>query len=177
MNHGVSIGGEVSYEYLILGAGPAVDQMGHELIRAGHRHLILEARDSPGTFFKKYPRHRTLASRNKIHTSSQDPELGLRFDECSLLDEDGDGAFRFADVSRSYLPSADEMVSYLCGYAERHGLNVRCDTRILRVERTGAGLFRLTDAAGNVFSCRRLIVATGTARPYVPSIPGIDQVE
>ncbi|HEY4589978.1 MAG TPA: NAD(P)-binding domain-containing protein [Thermoanaerobaculia bacterium] len=177
MNHGVSIGGEVSYEYLILGAGPAGLQMGHHLSRAGHSYLILEAGDSPGTFFKKYPRHRTLAARNKIHTGSQDPEVRLRFDECSLLDEDGDGAFRFADVSRSYLPSADEMVSYLCGYAERHGLNVRCDTRILRVERTGAGLFRLTDAAGNVFSCRRLIVATGTARPHVPAIPGVDQVE
>lgn len=177
MSHGVSNGGEVSYEYLILGAGPAGLQMGHHLSRAGHSYLILEAGDSPGTFFKKYPRHRTLASRNKVHTGSEDPEIRLRFDECSLLDEDDDGAFRFADVSRSYLPSADEMVSYLCGYAERHGLNVRCDTRVLRVERTGAGLFRLTDAAGNVFSCRRLIVATGTARPHVPAISGIDQVE
>ena len=177
MNHGVSFGGEVSYEYLILGAGPAGLQMGHHLSRAGHSYLILEAGDSPGTFFKKFPRHRALTSRNKIHTGSEDPEIRLRFDECSLLDEDGDGAFRFSDVSHSYLPSADEMVSYLCGYAERHGLNVRCDTRVLRVERTGAGLFRLTAADGSVFSCRRLIVATGTARPHVPSIPGIELAE
>lgn len=177
MSHGVSLGGEVSYEYLILGAGPAGLQMGHHLSRAGHSYLILETGDSPGTFFKKFPRHRTLTSRNKIHTGSEDPEIRLRFDECSLLDEDGDGAFRFSDVSQSYRPSADEMVSYLCGYAERHELNVRCDTRILRVERPGAGLFRLTDAAGNVFSCRRLIVATGTARPHVPSIAGVDLAE
>lgn len=177
MNHGVSFGGEVSYEYLILGAGPAGLQMGHHLSRAGHSYLILEAGDSPGTFFKTYPRHRALASRNKIHTGSEDPEIRLRFDECSLLDEDGDGAFRFSDVSRSYVPSADDMVRYLGDYAERHDLNVRCGSRVLRVEKTGTGLFRLTDAAGNVFSCRRLIVATGTSRPWVPSIPGIDQAE
>jgi thioredoxin reductase len=177
MNHGVSFGGEVSYEYLILGAGPAGLQMGHHLSRAGHSYLILEAGDTPGTFFKKFPRHRTLASRNKVHTGSDDPEIRLRFDECSLLDEGGDGSFRFSDLSRSYLPSADEMVLYLCGYAERHGLNVRCDTRVLRVEKPGPGLFRLTDAAGNVFSCRRLIVATGASRPWVPPVPGIELAE
>lgn len=177
MSHGVSMGGEVSYEYLVLGAGPAGLQMGHHLSRAGHSYLILEAGDSPGTFFKKYPRHRTLAAKNKVHTGSEDPEIRLRFDECSLLDEDDDGSFRFSEVSRSYFPSADEMVSYLRGYAERHRLNVRCETRILRVERTGTGLFRLTSAAGSVFSCRRLIVATGTAKPHVPAIPGIEQAE
>src|SRR3982751_447697 len=171
MNNSASFGGEVSYEYLILGAGPAGLQMGHHLSRAGHSYLILEAGDSPGTFFKKYPRHRTLAARNKVHTGSQDPEVRLRFDECSLPAEHGAGAFRFADVSRSYLPSADEMVSYLCGYAERQGLNVRSGTRILRVERTGAALFRLTDAAGNVFSCRRVIVANGAGRPPRASVP------
>lgn len=175
MNHGVSFGGEVSYEYLILGAGPAGLQMGHHLSRAGHSYLILEAGDSPGTFFKKFPRHRTLTSRNKVHTGSGDPETRLRFDECSLLDEDGDGAFRFTDFSRRYLPDADEMARYLAGYAEHHGLNVRCNTRILRVEKPG--LFRLTDAAGNVFSCRRLVVATGASKACVPQIPGIDLAE
>src|SRR3954467_6238124 len=108
MNHGVSIGGEVSYEYLILGAGPAGLQMGHHLSRAGHSYLILEAGDSPGTLFKKYPRHRTLASRSRTHAGAQAPEVRRGLDECCPLDEDGDGAFRFADVSRSYLPSADE---------------------------------------------------------------------
>ncbi len=175
MNHGVSFGGEVSYEYLILGAGPAGLQMGHHLSRAGHSYLILEAGDSPGTFFKKFPRHRTLASRNKVHTGSGDPEIRLRFDECSLLDEDGDGAFRFTGYSRRYFPAADEMVRYLCAYAEHHDLNVRCNTRILRVEKPG--LFRLTDAAGNIFSCRRLIVATGAGKAWVPQIPGIELAE
>jgi thioredoxin reductase len=177
MDHGVSFGGEVSYEYLILGAGPAGLQMGHHLSRAGHSYLILEAGDSPGTFFKTFPRHRTLTSQNKVHAGSEDPEVRLRFDECSLLDEDGDGSFRFAGFSRRYHPDAGEMVSYLAAYAEHHELNLRCGSRVLRVEKPHAGLFRLTDAGGNVFSCRRLIVATGASRPWVPAVPGIDQAE
>lgn len=159
MNHGVSLGGEVRYQYLILGAGPAGLQMGRHLSRAGHSYLILEAGESPGTSFQKRPRHRTRLSQS------------FRFDERPLPDEEDDVTFRF-DGS-----SAEEMVRYLTGYAAHHGLNVRCDTRVLRVEKLPAGPFRLTDAKGNVFSCRRLIVATGTGRPWVPSIPGIDQAE
>jgi thioredoxin reductase len=177
MDHSVSFGGDVNYEYLILGAGPAGLQMGHHLSRAGHSYLILEAGDSPGTFFKQFPRHRTLLSNNKIHTGSTDPEVNLRFDWNSLLDEDGKGEMRFTRYSQRYFPPADEMVRYLSDYAEFYGLNVRCNTRILRVERPHAGQFRLTSAAGNVFTCRRLIVATGAAKPYVPEIPGIDMAE
>jgi thioredoxin reductase len=146
MDHRVSFGGDVNYEYLILGAGPAGLQMGHHLSRAGHSYLILEAGDGPGTSFKKFPRHRAL-----ISDKFTDPELNL--------------------------PPADEMVRYLSDYAGLYGLNLRCDTRILRIEKPRASQFRLTDAGGNVFSCRRLIVATGAALPYVPAIPGIGLAE
>ena len=177
MDHSVSFGGDVNYEYLILGAGPAGLQMGHHLSRAGHSYLILEAGDTPGTFFKTFPRHRTLLSNNKVHTGSTDPELNLRFDWHSLLDEDGKGEMVFTRYSRDYFPPADELVRYLADYAEFYGLNVRCNTRVLRVERSNAGQFRLTDAGGGVFTCQRLIVATGASRPYVPEIPGIDLAE
>ncbi len=172
MDHSVSFGGDVNYEYLILGAGPAGLQMGHHLSRAGHSYLILEAGDTPGTFFKTFPRHRTLLSSNKVHTGSTDPELNLRFDWNSLLDEDGKGEMVFTRYSRDYFPPADELVRYLADYAEFYGLNVRCNTRVLRVERSNAGQFRLTDATGGVFTCQRLIVATGASRPYVPADPG-----
>src|SRR4029078_4464133 len=97
MDHGVSSGGEVSYEYLILGAGPAGLQMGHHLSRAGHSYLILEAGSSPGEFFKTFPRHRTLISSNKVFTGSDDPEVNLRFDWNSILSEDEDGGLRFKE--------------------------------------------------------------------------------
>ena len=175
MNHGVSFG-EVNYEYLILGAGPAGLQMGHHLSRSGHSYLILEAGDTPGQFFKQFPRHRTLISSNKVFTGSEDPEVNLRFDWNSILD-DGDGQFLFKDYSRRYFPAADDLVRYLSDYADGFELNVRCNTRILRVEKPHAHQFRLTDTEGNVFSCRYLIVATGAGKPYVAPIPGIELAE
>ena len=84
---------------------------------------------------------------------------------------------RFTQYASAISRPRTSCVRYLCDYAEFYGLNVRCNTRILRVERPHAGQFRLTDAAGNVFSCRRLIVATGVSKPYVPQIPGIDLAE
>ena len=176
MDHGVSFGGAVDYEYLILGAGPAGLQMGQHLSRAGHSYLILEAGDSPGQFFKKFPRHRNLISSNKVFTGSSDPEVNLRFDWNSILD-DSDGSLLFKDYSHRYFPPADDMVRYLSDYAGYFGLDVRCNTRILRVEKPHSQQFRLTDAEGNVFTCRRLIVATGVSKSYVPTIPGIELAE
>jgi hypothetical protein len=52
-------------DYLIIGAGPAGLQLGYFLERSGRDYLILEAGSHPGTFFRKYPRHRQLISINK----------------------------------------------------------------------------------------------------------------
>ncbi|HEX4966861.1 MAG TPA: NAD(P)-binding domain-containing protein [Thermoanaerobaculia bacterium] len=176
MNTVVSFGGNVDYEYLILGAGPAGLQMGHHLSHAGHTYLILEAGDCPGHFFKTFPRHRTLISSNKVYTGSEDPEVNLRFDWNSLLSE-GDGRLLFKEYSRRYFPPADELVRYLGDYADFHELNVRCNTNIVRVEKPRPHMFRLTDAEGKTFTSRRLIVATGVSKPYVPGIPGVELAE
>jgi hypothetical protein len=154
MNPVVSFGRNVDFEYLILGAGPAGLQMGHHLSRAGHSYLILEAGDCPGYFFKT--------------TGSEDPEADLRFDRSSLLSE-GDGRLLFEEYSHRGSPPADELVRYLGDYADFHELNVRCNTRILRVERPRPNQFRLHDAAGAVYTCRRLIVATGVSKPCIPA--------
>ena len=147
MDHSVSFGGDVNYEYLILGAGPAGLQMGHHLSRAGHSYLILEAGDTPGTFFKTFPRHRTLLSSNKVYTGSDGPRAQppLRLELAARRGRQGARCV-FTRYSRDYFPPADELVRYLADYAEFYGLNVRCNTRVLRVERSNAGQFRLTDA-------------------------------
>jgi thioredoxin reductase len=168
--------GAVEHEYLILGAGPAGLQLGHHLAHAGHTYLILEAGDTPGTFFTHYPRHRKLISINKVYTGYDDPEINLRWDWNSLLSEDGD--LRLADYSRRYFPPADDLVRYLSDYAQCYELNVRLSTRVVRVERPRAdGPFHACDPAGNEFVGRRLVVATGVSRPYVPPIPGAELAE
>jgi thioredoxin reductase len=166
--------GNVDFEVLILGAGPAGLQLGHHFSRAGRSYMILERGDSPGEFFKKFPRHRTLISSNKVYTGCDDPEVNLRFDWNSILSDDA--PLPFKEYTRKYFPSADTMVKYLCDYAEGFGLNVRCNTRVTRVQKTQEG-FRLHDAEGNAFTCRRLVVAAGVTKPHVPNVPGIELAE
>lgn len=169
--------GAVDFETLILGGGPAGLQLGHHLSTAGRSYLILEAGDSPGTSFKQFPRHRTLISSNKVYTGYDDPEINLRWDWNSLLVDDG--KLLFGDYTRKYFPPADKFVQYLADYAQCYNLDIRYNTRITRVERLwqdGEG-FRLFDEQGATLTCRRLVVATGFAKPYIPAIPGAELAE
>jgi thioredoxin reductase len=158
-------------DYLVIGAGPAGLQLGHLLAAGGHEYLILEAGDAPGTFFTRYPRHRTLISSNKVHTGLDDPELRLRMDWNSLLSPDPE--LLFTRYTPRYFPAADDMVRYLGDFAERYRLNVRYGTRVTRV----APGFTVTDAAGTEYRARRVVVASGFGKPYIPPIPGIELAE
>ena len=90
-------------------------------------YMILERGDSPGEFFKKFPRHRTLISSNKVYTGYDDPEVNLRFDWNSILSDDA--PLPFKEYTRKYFPDADTMVKYLCDYAECSGLKVMVNTQ------------------------------------------------
>lgn len=162
-----------TYDYLVLGAGPAGLQLGFFLKRARRSYLVLEAGDAPGTFFQRFPRHRQLISINKVYTGYDDPEINLRWDWNSLLGE-GDAPL-FKDYSADYFPEADTMLDYLRDYAAHHGIEVRYGTRVERIENDG--LFRLTTGDGKSYQASCLIVATGISRPYVPPIPGIEHAE
>lgn len=162
------------YPYIILGAGAAGLQMAHSLAQAGHRYLVLESGAGAGNFFAQYPRHRKLISINKVHTGFDDAEKNLRWDWNSLLCDDE--TLKFKHYSRKYWPHADDLVRYLADFAAQHGLAVRYDTDVVRVERPANGAstgFCLTDAQGQRYTADRLIVATGVRKPYIPSIPGI----
>lgn len=160
------------HDYIIVGAGPAGLQLGYFLQQAGRDYLILEAGDSPGTFFKHFPRHRKLISANKIYTGYSDATRNLRWDWNSLISDDDQLLFK--NYSREYFPQADDMVRYLKDFANRRALRVRYSTRVERIWRDGA--FHLRTAGGEEFSCRRLIMATGL-KPLTPDIPGIEHAE
>lgn len=161
-------------DFIIIGAGPAGLQLGYFLQRAGRDYLILEAGEAPGTFFRKYPRHRTLISNNKVYTGFEDTEINLRWDWNSLLSDSDEMLFK--NYSKEYFPKADQFVRYLGDYATHFKLNVKCSTSVVEVAKEGA-VFRLTGAGGEVYRCKRLVVATGFTRPYVPPIPGIELSE
>ncbi|GGK80330.1 NAD(P)-binding domain-containing protein [Mangrovihabitans endophyticus] len=162
----------MTHDYLIIGAGPAGLQLAALMERDDRDYLVLEAAATPGAFFRTYPRHRQLISINKVHTGSDDPEFNLRADWNSLLSDDP--ALRFGNYSRRYFPAADDLVRYLDDFAA--GLRVRYDSPVSRVSRGSDGTFAVR-TGDDVLHARRVVVATGVSRPYVPPIPGADLAE
>jgi thioredoxin reductase len=160
----------VAYQYLIVGAGPAGLQLSYFLHRAGADYLTLERESAPARFFGHYPRHRRLISLNKVHTVSTDPEIRLRWDWNSLLNDSPE--LMFPKYSGDYFPHADDLVHYLGEFQRLHGLAVRYGTTVTRIERTGGGF--AVHTSGGTLECRCLIVATGWGGPYVPEIRGIE---
>ncbi|GAA1644089.1 NAD(P)-binding domain-containing protein [Actinoplanes couchii] len=161
-------------DYVIIGAGPAGLQLAALLEADGRRdYLVLEAADRSGAFFTRYPRHRTLISVNKPHTGTDDPELNLRLDWNSLLSDDPE--LLFTRYTERYFPDADTMVRYLGDFAERTGIKVRYHSRVTRISKDG-DLF--TVAAGDqVYTARRVVVATGVSQLHRPDIPGFELAE
>lgn len=161
-------------KFLIIGAGPGGLQLGYYLQRAGLDYQILEAGDSPCTFFKSMPRHRMLLSINKVHTGTEDPALNMRYDWNSLLCEESKPLF--TQYSERYFPDADDLVRYMCDYAKAFDLKVRCHAKVANVIRSGSG-FRVDLADGSAMSCDQLIIATGSAKLRIPDLPGIEYAE
>lgn len=161
------------HDYIIVGAGPAGLQLGYFLQQSERDHVILEAGNSPGTFFKQFPRHRKLISANKVYTGYSDKVRNLRWDWNSLISEDD--SLLFKNYSREYFPHADDMVRYLKDFSDRHALRIRYSTRVERIWRDG--VFHVRTTGGETFSCRRLVMATGVSKPFIPDVPGIEHAE
>lgn len=165
-------------QYVIVGAGPAGLQLSYFLQQAGADYLTLERADTPASFFQRFPRHRRLISLNKVHTRSTDPEIRLRWDWNSLLNDPAE--LLFPSFSQEYLPHADDLVRYLAEFQRVHGLAVRYGVTVTRIQRQGQDfVVHATHSDGDevinsTIRCRCLIVATGWGRPHIPPIPGIE---
>lgn len=166
---------ETFHEYIIIGAGPAGLQAAYDMSKAGLDYLILEREAIAGSFFQRYPRHRTLISINKRYTGFDDPELNLRWDWNSLLADD-DEQLLFKKHSPDYFPHADRMVDYLVDFAQRTDLSIAYGCDVTLIDKDDEG-FLISCADGRRFRCARLIVATGVYKPYLPAVPGIELAE
>ena len=159
------------FDYLIIGAGPAGLQLGYYLEKNQRDYLILERAARPGTFFETFPRHRKLISINKVYTGKDDPEANLRWDWNSLLSDDEELLFKH--YSKRYFPQAENFVQYLADFAHRFNIQIQYETEVVNVRKEG-DTFILVDANGNVYTSKRLVVATGLFKPYIPDIPGVE---
>lgn len=164
-----------TYDYLIIGAGPAGLQMAYFLERAGCDYVVLEANGTAGSFFIEQPRHRMLLSINKRFNFYPEPDFNLRHDWNSLLTEGYE--HRFTEYADALYPDAGALVRYLEDFAERYALRIEYGTRVSRISRSTDG-FALEDAEGGHWSARRLLVGTGAVRPDIPEdIEGIELAE
>ena len=163
----------IKFDYLIIGAGPAGLQLGYFLEKANRNYAILEAGEAPGTFFNKFPRHEKLISINKIYTGYDDPEINLRWDWNSLLNDGGEMLLKH--YSSDYFPNSKDYVRYLHDFALHYKLKIKYGVRVARIAKDRN--FLVIDNQGCVFSCKSLIVATGLSRPYIPAISGIELAE
>jgi thioredoxin reductase len=164
---------ETKTETLIIGGGPAGLQLGYFLHQANRDYMILE-KNTPGSFFRKFPRHRTLISINKVYTGQSNPEINLRWDWNSLLCDDE--KLRFRHYSEKYFPSADDLVDYLEDFVRRYELRIRTRVEAARVSHDGES-FVVTDTENRIYRAARLVAATGVSLPCVPGIPGIEHAE
>ncbi len=163
-----------SFDYIIIGAGPAGLQLGYFLQKNNRDYLILDKATKPGSFFMSMPRHRTLISVNKVHIGTDDPVARLRWDWNSLITDDE--SLQFKNYSEKYFPPADMLVKYLADFAAKYNLNIKYGTKVTSISKPD-GEFVIHTADGDTFSAKRLVIATGISKPYIPDIPGAELCE
>ncbi|XP_070555376.1 FAD-dependent oxidoreductase domain-containing protein 2-like [Ptychodera flava] len=174
---------KTDYEYIVVGAGPAGVQMAYYMEKYKMDYLVVERADGPGSFYRKYPRHRKLISINKKYNVFPEPEFNMRHDWNSLLCDEEDPLL-FTDYSEDLFPNAGLLVKYIEDFCKKYKTNIRYNTNITNVHRDeksdghkSRSRFTLTDEKGNKFRCRVLMIGTGPILPHEPKIQGVELID
>lgn len=154
---------------IIIGCGPAGIQLGYFLNQINHEYIILEKSDSPGSFFTKYPHSNELISINKVHTGKSNKEFNLRHDWNSLLNN---FEVQMSQISDKYYPSRDDLTKYLSMFVLKHQLRVKYNINITHISKKNE-LFIIKSTDNKIWSCKKLIIATGLSKPNIPYIKNI----
>ena len=143
------------HDTCIVGGGLGGVQLAYFLEQAGRDYVVFEKGAGAGSFFRKYPRHRSLISINKRHTgrggSALALEHNLRHDWHSLLsgvqsgDVQEDMLFANAMDDKMFYPAADTLAEYAEKWVSHYGLNVKVNSEVKQVRKAsdGAGGFEV----------------------------------
>jgi len=168
-------------DYCVVGAGPGGIQLAYHLHKRNANFRVFERGPGPGTFFKEYPRHRTLISINKRFTGKggkASDQFNMRHDWNSLISDDE--SLRFTNYSDKYFAPADDLVRYLEDFVERTGVHpyVQYNSSVSVVRLTASRLFQVTVAeTGKHTICKCVVVAQGLWRPNRPEMVGAELAE
>src|SRR4051812_49628535 len=135
-------------EVVVVGGGQAGLAMGYFLAEQGRRFTILEAAEAPAAAWR-------------ARWDSLQLFTPARFDSLPGLAFPGDP---------DRYPRRDDVVAYLSDYAQRFGLPVELNSRVLAVRARDGGGF-LVELADRTYEADQVVVATGPFQvPFTPPL-------
>jgi thioredoxin reductase len=165
------------YPVVVVGTGPGGLQASYCLRKRGIGHALLSSDEAPGGMFRRFPLLQRLITWSKGY-APVDPETPAfeRFDWNELLTEGDDHPIRVSGFmdGPTYFPARSEMEASLVAFAETFGIEARYGVTWESTERTDDG-FVLHTTDGD-YSAEVLVFCVGSASPWKPSIPGVEQV-
>ena len=161
------------FDNLIVGAGPAGVQLGYFFKKDNVSYCMLEANDTAGSFFAKFPRCNRLISINKKFNLFTEDEFNFRHDWNSLINEEE--PLGFQKYSDKLYPPARKLAEYINDFAHKHELNIHFKTKATKIERWNITGFKVETESGQTYTCDRIFLATGAVLPNIPKeIEGIE---
>ena len=162
---------DMQVDYLIIGAGPAGLQLGYYLERNGRDYLILEQSNAPGRSLGHIPGigNSFLSTRCIPEMKTWRPisdGIGTR---CSVMTLSCCSKTTVNSISR--MPATCATISMILLSASTFGFST---TRPSPTFLKWINTFAVTDADGEVYYGKRLIIATGLSKPNIPDIPGAE---
>lgn len=163
------------YPAVVIGSGPGGLQIAYLLRRRGIAAAHLTADPSPGGMFRQLPRFDRLLSWSKPAPPPADPGRGAEWSDWNLLVADPPDRVspRQFMESGSLFPTRRQMVMALEAFARHVHLPLRSECRWLGTRPDPEGGYVVATSDGE-YRTGIVVAATGMARPWRPSIPGVE---
>lgn len=150
---------------IIIGAGPAGLQAAYLFKKYNIEYIILEKYSFCSSFLKKFPHSGELISINKKNTGSTNRDFNLRHDWNSLLNDD---EFLFTDFDDNYYPCNQNYIHYLNAFIDKFSIQIKYNCCVNKITKNNDKY--IIETNNNLYSCDKLIIATGLSCPNYPDI-------